>query len=927
MRSSVLSAICSLALLLPFVAQAQGPEKGIIPGDILIMLTPEGKASTVAADLRSLNGLATGMRVEQEVSEPMRIWLLKFDHTTIDQERMLAAVKQHPMVMLAQNDHPVEERQVPNDPQYGQQWHHQNINSETAWDYSTGGLTATGDTIVVCVIEGANTQHTDLSANRWFNHGEIPNNGIDDDGNGYVDDFRGWNPGGNNDNVYNGNHGTQVAGMIGAVGDNGVNGVGANWNVKIMVVTYASTSQANVIAAYTYPLVMRRRYNASNGQEGAFVVATNASWGINNANPNNYPLWCAIYDTLGTAGVLNCGATSNSNVNVDVVGDMPTACASDFMVSVTATNVQDNRTFSAYGLTTIDVGAPGDNVFTTTQTTGFGSTSGTSFASPLTAGVIGLLYSAPCPTLMSLVNSDPYEGALYIRQVLFEGVDIVGNLQGQTVTGGRINAGNSMELIMNNCGPCPAPYGGLATAEGNGQAAFTWNALSDGPFNVRYRAVGEADWTDEEGVVDPAYLATSLDPCVAYEFQVEMICDGESSGYSNSALLNPPVTPVPVIAYAGRDVICASDPVVLSTNATAAVLWSNGSTDASITVEESGTYTVTANGPCNSETSAPITITVLDPQAPTAEDVILPGPGTAELTAEGENIVWYDVPVGGSAVGVGNVWETPFLPSSTSFWVASSEDSETVLLNGGAAARTTTGQFHTNASFWQLFTANETFVIRSVKVYANGAGSRSIGLINAANNAVITQAAFAIPAGESRVELNFVVPGPGNYGLRVMSGDPQLWRDGIGSNPSYPYPLGNLGSITSSSATGTNATALYYFFYDWEVESDGITCESERVQVNVSMPVGIADATAADGIAVYPNPADDILYLELSGAMAGQRMQVQVLDNTGRVVREGSITADRTALNTASFAGGLYVYRLVDATGNELARGRFVVAH
>jgi hypothetical protein len=111
------------------------------------------------------------------------------------------------------------------------------------------------------------------------------------------------------------------------------------------------------------------------------------------------------------------------------------------------------------------------------------------------------------------------------------------------------------------------------------------------------------------------------------------------------------------------------------------------------------------------------------------------------------------------------------------------------------------------------------------------------------------------------------------------------------------------------------------------VESDGITCESERVQVDVSMPVGIEDAIAEDGISVYPNPADDILFLELSGDMAGQRMQVQVLDNTGRVVRDGSITTDRTALNTASFAGGLYVYRLVDATGNELARGRFVVAH
>lgn len=891
------------------------------------MLEEGGRADAVARDLSTVNGISTGLHVAEEVSAPMRAWLLKFDAEAIPNAAMLRAVQNHPQVQMAQRNHYVYERNVPNDAQYGQQWHHQNINSEGAWDITTGGVTATGDTIVVCIIERADVTHPDNLANAWFNHAEIPNNDIDDDANGYVDDYRGWNPPGNDDNVYNGAHGTQVAGMIGAVGDNGLGVVGANWNVKMMVVNYGGVSESAVVAAYTYPLVMRRRYNETNGQHGAFVVSTNASWGINNGQPSNSPLWCAMYDTLGTAGILNCGATSNSNVNVDNVGDLPTACPSDFMISVTATNSADNRTFSGYGLTTIDVGAPGDNVRTTSQGGGYGNTSGTSFASPLTAGVIGLLYSAPCATLMSLVNSDPVEGALYIRQVLFEGVDQVGNLGGQTVTGGRINAGNSMQLIMNNCGPCPAPYGGIATAEGNGQAEFTWNALSEGPFNVRYRAVGESVWTEEAGVVDPAYLATSLDPCVAYEFQVEMICDGESSGYSNSAVLTPPVTPVPEIDYAGREVICANDAVVLSTDATVEVLWSTGSTDPSIIVEESGVYTVTATGPCNSETSEALELLVLDPQTPTAEDVVLPGPGTAQLNADGEDIVWYDVPVGGTVVGTGNVWETPFLPSSTSFWAASLEESETLSLNGGAAARTTTGQFHTNASFWQLFTANEPFVIRSVKVYANGAGSRTIGLINANNNAVITQAAFAIPNGESRVDLDFVVPGAGNYGLRVMDGNPQLWRDGIGSNPDYPFPLGSLGTITSSSATGSNATALYYFFYDWEVESDGVSCESERVQVNVSMPVGIADATAADGISVYPNPADDILYLELSGALAGQRMQVQVLDNTGRVVRDGSITTDRTALNTANFAGGLYVYRLVDAAGAELVRGRFVVAH
>ncbi len=99
---------------------------------------------------------------------------------------------------------------------------------------------------------------------------------------------------------------------------------GANWDVKLMVVTRDGISEAAVIESYTYPLEMRQLYNSTGGTKGAFVVATNSSWGIDNADPTDYPLWCAFYDSLGAVGVLSCGATANNNVNIDVVGDMPT---------------------------------------------------------------------------------------------------------------------------------------------------------------------------------------------------------------------------------------------------------------------------------------------------------------------------------------------------------------------------------------------------------------------------------------------------------------------------------------------------------------------------------------------------------------------------------------------------------------------------
>ncbi len=105
------------------------------------------------------------------------------------------------------------------------------------------------------------------------------------------------------------------------------------------------SSEASVVSAYNYPLTMRMLYNTTGGESGAFVVATNASLGIDNADASNYPIWCAVYDTLGEEGILSCGATANNNVNIDVVGDMPTGCASPYMAAVTASNNNDVRTF------------------------------------------------------------------------------------------------------------------------------------------------------------------------------------------------------------------------------------------------------------------------------------------------------------------------------------------------------------------------------------------------------------------------------------------------------------------------------------------------------------------------------------------------------------------------------------------------------
>jgi subtilisin family serine protease len=425
-----------------------------------------------------------------------------------------------------------------------QQWHHINdennggtddadIDSDLAWDVTTGGNTAMGDTIVVCVIEGGNLEHPDLIGNAWFNYNEIPDNGIDDDLNGYVDDFRGWNVESEDDEgLYNGNHGTRVMGMIGATGDNDLGVVGANWNVKIMSVAGENIfDEASVVEAYTYPLVQRQLYNESDGNLGAFVVATNASWGIDGGNPNDVPIWSAFYDTLGVYGILNCGATSNSPVNIDEIGDIPTSVESIYMISVTATDNNDFRTFSAFGQTTIDLGAPGSSVYTTSGVEGYAFASGTSFASPLTAGVIGLMYSIPCPSFIEQVHANPQFGSDYVRAMLFQGVDPIENLELETVTGGRLNANNSIQLMMEQCGSdiCMDPIDFNVEQTNDTSYTFSWSNVGENFSVVRMYLEGSTNYTYLENYDLNSFTIDTLDYCANYIFDIANNCEGLSN--------------------------------------------------------------------------------------------------------------------------------------------------------------------------------------------------------------------------------------------------------------------------------------------------------------------------------------------------------------------------------------------------------------
>jgi subtilisin family serine protease len=456
--TKLLSAFLITITLLSAV-QAQ-EDNNYVRGELIVMLKNNSSPNSLSKDFKFIN-----LRQKQLLVPDLNIWLYEFDDNKMQSLYVLERVRKDKNVLIAQFNHYVKERStIPNDTRFGEQWSLNNtgqnggtvdadIDAPEAWDLVTGGISTMGDSIIIAVIDGGfYMNHPDIHF--WTNYEEIPGNNIDDDGNGYIDDVNGWNAYNNNGTITSsGTHGTHVSGIAGALGNNSMGISGVNWNAKIMAIQGSSGTESIVLIAYGYALRQRKIYNQTNGLHGAFIVSTNSSFGVDYGQPSNYPLWCAFYDSLGAAGILSACATANLNINVDLVGDIPTACPSPFMISVTnTTNTDAKNSGAAYGLTTIDLGAPGTGILSTTTTGNYGLMTGTSMATPHVAGAVALLVAAAPPELLQAYKNNPDSIALIFKQKLLEGVDPKPSLQGITVSGGRLNVYNSVLLIQNLTG-------------------------------------------------------------------------------------------------------------------------------------------------------------------------------------------------------------------------------------------------------------------------------------------------------------------------------------------------------------------------------------------------------------------------------------------------------------------------------------------
>lgn len=391
-------------------------------------LEPDDQIAGVGALL--INGLKTSFsaadslrRANLDFSKTLPFELMKIELKSNSLLELIAATNilhALPGVIFAEPNFKIQKIDVPNDPKFPSLWGMSKIKAPETWNSFSGN----SDSVVAVIDTGIDYKHEDLKANIWINTKETPSNGIDDDGNGYIDDVNGWDFAyGDNDPMDGDSHGTHCAGTIAAQGNNSIGVAGVNWSAKLMPVKVLD----DLGGGYNFDIYNGIIYAVTNGAK-----VTSNSYGGGGATS----LMASALNTALKKGTLFVAAAGNESMSK---ASYPAYYSKTYknVIAVASTSEDDTlSTFSNYG-DGVDLAAPGRNILSTTPKQTYSTFSGTSMAAPHVAGLASLLWA-----------SQPSKSFDQIREAIEKSVDVLPRLGGKVATSGRLNAKSAYEWIQ-----------------------------------------------------------------------------------------------------------------------------------------------------------------------------------------------------------------------------------------------------------------------------------------------------------------------------------------------------------------------------------------------------------------------------------------------------------------------------------------------
>ena len=386
------------------------------PFGLLVQFEAGSSTEEMDAALTGIGGSRIGTAIGND-----NLFLVE---TLADPEQAVAAISQEPEVLSAALDHVISVSGSVNDPRFADQWGFEvapGLSMEAAWDLATGS-----QSVVVAVIDsGIQLDHPDLVSNIWTNPGEVAGNGIDDDGNGYVDDVHGWD-------FYNDDsdpsddlgHGTHVAGTIGAGANNGIGVSGVAHDVQLMALK-AFNSQGR---SFNNSTLRALEYAMDNGAK-----ISNHSYGSGYSSSAEE----SLIEEAADQGHVLVVAAGNAGSNIDIAGSFPASYPSGNIISVAALDQTGSMAgFSNYGSTSVDIAAPGRDILSTLPGGTYGYMSGTSMAAPHVTGLVALMR-----TLNPGISPDA------IREFLLDAARPDDRLRNLSVSGGNTDGQTTLQLM------------------------------------------------------------------------------------------------------------------------------------------------------------------------------------------------------------------------------------------------------------------------------------------------------------------------------------------------------------------------------------------------------------------------------------------------------------------------------------------------